>query len=337
MTTTDESPVYKIAITGASGQLGATLVKELLNRGHSLKVLVHDSTRGLDGLPVEIVHGSVLNPADCEALCAGTDVVFHLAAIISINGDQKGKVWNVNVNGTRNMLDACVKNKVKKLVHFSSIHAYSTHPMHEPLDEKRPLAGEGAFAYEKSKAAAQTLVMQYVKEHGLNASVINPTGVLGGYDYLPTVNSQLLIDFYHGKVPMLFSGGFNWVDARDVVKAAIAAMHKGGPGESYLVGGKYFTLREFSAVIGRVTGKRTPKAIVPMWVLKSALPVVSLYGKITRTEPLYTKEALKSLVEGNKQIVCDKACQQLGHVPRPIEETLQDAYAWFGEQGYLKK
>lgn len=326
----------KIAVTGASGQIGATLVRELLNQGHELKVLIHDSTRGLDGLPLEYVHGSVLNPEDCEALCADVDAVFHLAAIVSINGDQRGKVWNVNVNGTRNMLEACLKQGVKKLVHFSSIHAFSTHPVHEPMDERRPLAGERAFAYEKSKAAAQKLVMEYAKERGLNASIINPTGVLGGFDHLPTINGKLLLDFYHGKVPMLLSGGFNWVDARDVVNAAIAALHKGEAGESYLVGGKYYTLLEFSEIIGKVTGKKTPKRVMPMWVLKTALPVVGLYGKLTRTEPLYTRESLKSVIEGNKQIICDKACQTLGHAPRPIEETLSDAYAWFREHGHLK-
>lgn len=325
----------KIAVTGASGQIGVTLVRELVNQGHSVKVLVHHNRKGLDDLPLEFVQGNVLNPTDCETLCSNVDAVFHLAAIVSINGDPKGRVWNVNVNGTRNMLDACVKMGVKKLVHFSSIHAHNTQPLHEPLDETRPLADERSFAYERSKAAAQKLVLEYVKVHGLNASIINPTGVLGGYDYLPTINSQLLIDFYNGKVPMLFSGGFNWVDARDVVNAAIAALHKGDAGETYIISGRYLTLLEFSAIIGKVIGKKTPKTRVPMWVLKGALPVVGLYGKITRTEPLYTKESLKTLIEGNTQICCDKACQKLGHTPRPIEETLVDAYAWFEKNGYI--
>src|SRR5688572_20469851 len=169
----------KIAVTGASGQIGVCLVKELIKEGHEVKALIYDSTRGLENQNVDFIYGNVLNAEDCDRLCADAEVVFHLAAIVSINGDPKGHVWNVNVNGTRNILNACVKHRVKKLVHFSSIHAYSTHPVHEPLDESRPLASGKAFPYEKSKAEAQRMVLEYVKLHKLNASVINPTGVLG--------------------------------------------------------------------------------------------------------------------------------------------------------------
>jgi dihydroflavonol-4-reductase len=325
----------KIAVTGASGQIGTGLVRELINQGHDVKCLIYNSKKGLEDLPVEFINGNVLNPQDCIDFCPNVDVVFHLAAVVSINGDQNGKVWNVNVNGTRNMLEACVKNRVNKLVHFSSIHAFNTQPFHEPMNENRELAGEHSFPYERSKAAAQKLVVQYVKEHGLNASIINPTGVLGGYDHHPSPNRNMLIDFYNGKVPMLLSGGFNWVDARDVVNTAISAMHHGEPGECYIASGKYFTLLEFSEVIGKVTGKKTPKLIAPLWLLKTMMPFIGLYGKITRTEPLYTEESLKSLVEGNKNIVCDKACQTLGHQARPIEETLADTYKWLMETGYI--
>ncbi len=325
----------KIAVTGASGQIGVALVKELLKEGHQVKALIYDSNKGLENLPIEFVKGSVLNADDCQRLCAGADAVFHLAAIVSINGDPDGNVWNVNVNGTRNMLDACVAQKVKKLVHFSSIHAFNTQPVELPLDEGRTLAGEEAFPYEKSKAAGQRLVLQYVKNHGLNASVINPTGVLGYDDYLPSIKGKMLIDFYNGKIPMLTPGGFNWVDTRDVIKAAISAMHRGGAGECYLISGKYYTLTEFAKVISGVTKRRMPKFVAPVWLMRLSLPFVRLYGRLTKTEPLYTLESLKSLLEGNKSINYTKAAMQLGHSPRPLEETLADTYAWFKLRGYI--
>ena len=326
----------KISVTGASGQIGVTLVKELLKQGHTVKVLIYKSKKGLEDLPVEFVSGSVLDSAACDELCAGADVVFHLAAIVSINGDPDGNVWNVNVNGTHNMLDACIKHGVKKLVHFSSIHAFNTNPVNEPLDETRPLASDGAFAYEKSKAAGQKLVLEYVEKYQLDASIINPTAVLGFDDYLPSVKGKMLIDFYNGKIPMLIGGGFNWVDVRDVVKTAIAAMHKGGKGESYLAGGKYLTLAELSEVIGKITNKKMPKMVAPAWLLRIFLPFISGYGKITKTEPLYTDESLKSVVEGNKNIICKKASDQLGHTVRPIEETIADTYNWFKMEGVIQ-
>jgi len=326
----------KIAVTGVSGKIGVVLAKELLKQGHEITGLIYDSQKGLENLPLHFVKGSVLSTHDCDQLCAGADVVFHLAAIISINGDPDGNVWNVNVNGTRNVLEACVKHKVKKLVHFSSVHAFNTQPVEQPLDENRSLAGDGSFAYEKSKAAGQRLVMDYVRLYGLNASVINPTGVLGFDDHLPSVTGKMLIDFYNGKIPMLTPGGFNWVDTRDVVKAAIAAMHRGALGECYLVPGKYYTLSELAKIIGKVTRKRMPELVAPAWLMKLLLPFIHLYGYLTRTAPLYTAESLKSLLEGNKSIDYSKAAIQLGHSPRPLEETIADTYAWFKQQGIIK-
>lgn len=326
----------KIAVTGASGQIGVPLVEELLTQGHSVKVLLYKHAHGLDSLPVEIVYGDVLQSEHCDKLCADIDAVFHLAAVVSINGDPNGKVWNVNVNGTRNMLDACVKHNVKKLVHFSSIHAYSTHPVNEPLDETRELAGANAFPYEKSKAAAQKLVLEYVAKHQLNASVINPTGVFGFPDYLPSVKGKLFIDLYNGKIPMLSPGGFDWVDVRDVVKTAIAALHNGKAGECYLASGKYYTMTELAAIIGKVTNRKMPKMVVPIKVLRMFLPFIQTYSKVTKTEPLYTRESLQSVAEGNKNIVNKKAQEHLGHSARPIEETIADTYAWLKQAGYIK-
>lgn len=327
----------KIAVTGGTGQIGTGLVKELIKQGHEVTALILDGKKlGLEGLPIKFVEGNVLNRADCDKLCTGADVVFHLAAIVSINGDPNGHVWNVNVNGTHHMLDACVKQGIKKLVHFSSIHAYSTQPVEQPLDENRTLADENAFAYERSKAAGQKLVLEYVKKHGLNASVINPTGVLGYDDHLPSIKGKMLIDFCNGNIPMLTPGGFDWVDSRDVVKAAINAMHRGGAGECYLVSGKYYTLTEFANVIGKVTRKKMPKLIAPVWMMRMFLPFVQLYSKIANAEPLYTIESLKSLLEGNRQIDYSKAAIQLGHAPRPLEETIADSYAWFKQRGMVR-
>ena len=310
-------------------------MKELIEEGHEIKALIYDSKKGLENLGIDFVYGNILNENDCDQLCAGADVVFHLAAIVTINGDPHGHVRNVNVSGTRNILNACVKHRISKLVHFSSIHAFCTRPFDQPLNESRALASGKAFPYEKSKAEAQRMVLDYVQKYQLNASIINPTGVLGIEDYLPSIKGKMLIDFYNGDIPMLMPGGFDWVDNRDLARTAISAMHLGGAGECYLAGGKYYTLQELAQIISKVTRKRTPRLIAPVWLMKLFLPFIYLYGKITQTEPLYTDESLKSLIEGSSKIDCKKATEQLGHHPRPIEETIADSFEWFKKQGYI--
>lgn len=326
----------KIAVTGGTGQIGLPLVLELVKQGHSVRVMIYNREQGLENVDVELMNGSTFNPEDCDNLCKGMDAVFHLAAIVSINGNPNGIVTRTNIDGTKNMLDACIKNKIQKLVHFSSVHAFNPYPIDKPLNEKRGFVCGKTFAYEYSKATAQKMVCEYVEKYGLNASIINPTSVLGFPDYLPSIKGKMLIDFYSGGIPILVPGGYDWVDARDVGKTAISALHNGKPGECYLASGKYYTVKDFAAVIGKVTGKKMPKAIAPMWLLKIFLPFVKLYGKISKTEPLYTNESLTALIVGNKEIDNSKAREQLGHTVRPIEETLADCYAWLKENNFIK-
>lgn len=325
----------KIAVTGATGQLGASLVKELLRKGHQLRLLIHTDKTGVSGLPVEFKQGNILNLQDCMDLCEGMDAVFHLAAFISISGDRGGMVWDINVNGTENILKACVENKIKKLLHFSSIHAYNPYPHEGQLDESRELSLERGFAYERSKAQGHWLVLQYVKDFGLDASIVCPTGVLGPEDHLPSVKGEMLIDFYRGRIPMLLKGGFDWVDTRDVVNGAIAAFEKGRKGESYLLSGHYHTLVELSQIIGRVTGKRMPKMIAPNWLLRLFIPFALLWARIMNKEPMYSNESLKSLEEGHPNISHKKASEELGYQARSTEDTIKDTIDWFKSQGYI--
>jgi dihydroflavonol-4-reductase len=325
----------KIAITGATGQIGVCLTKELLRQGHSVKALIYDSKKGLENHAVDFLQGDVLHEEDCSKLCQDADALFHLAANISISGDRYGKVWNTNVNGTRNVLNACVKHRVKKVVHFSSVHAYDMNATGNLTNEYYPLAINGMSPYAQSKAIAQKMVLEYTAKHKLNASILNPTAVLGLYDYQPSVKGRMLIDFYNGKIPMLMPGGFDWLDTRDLVKTAIAAMTHGAAGECYLVSGKYYTLVELAAVIGKVTNKKMPGVMAPAWLMKTFLPAITLYGRIKRTEPLYTNESLAALLEGCDNITCKKAKEQLGHSSRPIEETITDTYEWFKQEGFI--
>ena len=316
-----------VLVTGASGHVGANLVRALLEDGRAVRVLVRDDTRGVDGLDVERVRGDVLEPDTLRAAVDGVEVMYHCAARISIVGDPDGMVMRTNVEGPRNVVRACLDAGVRRLVHFSSIHAFSQAPLDEPLDETRPHVGEKAYAYDRSKAAGSREVLAGVKQ-GLDAVIVHPTAVLGPNDYKGSRMGQVLLDLYHDRLPSLIEGGFDWVDVRDLVATAIAAEQRGRSGEAYLASGHYASVAELAALVSEFSGKRPPRFVCPQWLAHVGLPFAALASKITGSEPLFTREALGAL-RANTQIVCDKAAKELGHVPRPLRETVADTLEWF--------
>jgi dihydroflavonol-4-reductase len=326
----------RIAITGASGHVGSTLVRELNHQKHSLKLLIHQDKKGLEGIQYVPVKGNILDSSAVHELCKDVDVVFHLAARIAISKKHRDLVYTTNVEGTRNVVNACLDNKVARLIHFSSIHALDPFPLNEELDETRALVTGRHGSYDQSKADGQRLVMEHVRESGLNAVIFNPTAIIGPNDYRFSFLGQALRLIYKGSLPMLVPGGYDWVDVRDVVQTAINAMEMGRRGESYLLSGTYMTLKELSLLVQEITPHKTPRVTVPTAVARLGLPFISLYAHIRGEDPLYTKESLAILKECNPRISHEKATKVLDYKPRPLRETLIDTFNWQKEVWRLK-
>ncbi len=324
----------KVAITGASGHIGSCLTRELIKRGDKVKVLVHNTNSSLQDLDAEIVKGDLLNKESLEKLCSDTDVVFHLAAKIAIDKSERDLVYKTNVEGTQNLIDICISKKIKKFIHYSSIHAFDPHPLDEVLDETRDFIGKTKLVYEKSKAEGERLVLDSVSK-GLNALVINPTAVVGPYDFKGSYLGQALIKIYQNKLPMLVPGGYDWVDVRDIVEGSISAISKGRIGEKYILSGHYLSLKELSLLIGKVSNKRTPRFIAPLFLAKIGLPFIKLYSIITKDHPLYTGESLHILKNSNKFISNEKAQKELGYKPRDLYGTLNEAFDWYKQNGFI--
>ncbi|MBI5499901.1 MAG: NAD-dependent epimerase/dehydratase family protein [Deltaproteobacteria bacterium] len=325
-----------VLVTGAAGHVGGNLVRALLAQGRKVRALVHNDTRALEGLDVERVKGDVLDPATLRPAMEGVEVVYHLAAIITIEGDPDGRVRRTNVEGPHNVVAACLDAKVKRLIHFSSIHAFEQIPLLEQLDEGRPLEQSGrAPVYDQTKAAGQREVWDGVKK-GLDAVIVHPTSVIGPFDFKPSRLGQVLLDLYFRRLPSLVGGGFDWVDVRDVVAAAMAAETRGRTGTNYLLGGKWRTVKELAHVAASVTGVRPPRFTSPLWLAKVGVPFALGWAKLTRTRPLYTFESLHALQYSNRRISSERAQTDLGYSARPLEETIADSYAWFREAGMLE-
>ncbi len=322
----------KIAITGASGHIGTNLCRALLDRKHELKVLVNKYTDSLDGLPIEHVQGNLMDPGALKELVDGTEVFIHLAASISINGDRQ--VLETNVEGTRNVLNAARQSGVKRLVHFSSIHALVHDPLNEVLDETRPLAVHDKILYNRSKALAEQAVQEAVAG-GLDAVIINPTSVMGPNDFKPSLIGQAILQLYSGKIPALIPGGYDWVDVRDVVDGTLAAMEKGRTGESYLLSGHYVSLADLYHMLRELKGNGKNLPVLPYWLAKIGVPFLKLWARMTGSTPLYTRESVEILKTAHKRISSEKAGRELGYHPRTFRETLQDTINWFRENHYI--
>lgn len=327
-----EYPRRMVLITGATGHIGANLVRLLCGTSR-VRVMVRGERLGLDGLPLEVVPGDVTDASAVRAAVQGVELVYHLAAKISITGSQGGKVEAVNVGGARNVAEACLTAGVRRLVHVSSVHAF--HHDGGPLDETAPRPTPEDMAYDRSKAAGEAEVRAVIAR-GLDAVIANPTGVIGPDDYRPSRAGQSLIDLAEGRVPVTVDGGFDWVDVRDVAASLVAASTRGRTGENYILGGRWASMIELAQLVSRWSGRAPPSRTVPRWLLHAAAPLAELGAKLIGREPTFTSEALHTMEHGSRAVSSQKAIAELGHAPRPLEETVRDTLDFFRAQGRLR-
>lgn len=324
-----------VAVTGASGHLGANLVRALLADGRRVRALVRESTQGIDGLDLDVVRADVLDQPSLERAFAGADCVYHLAAKISAGWEPAKSVHEVNVAGTKNVVKACLAARVRRLVHFSSIEALAPPVGTNTLDETCGLVrpddrGHGAYAV--AKAAAERVVLA---ARDLDSVIVNPTAVIGPFDLRPSPMGEILLALARGSLPALVSGArHDFVDARDVVSAALSAEKRGRRGERYLLTGTTLSLVDLARLWARVTGRPAPRFAVPMWLARLAAPLAPTWARARRRRPLFTSESLR-IIRARHAWSRRKAEAELGFRPRPIEETLRDIHAWMKREGRL--
>ena len=327
--------IMKIALTGASGRIGNVVARRLLDAGHHLRVLQRRDKPSLAGLPLERVSGHLLDRPSLEVLAGGCEALIHLAGLISVHGDLGGEVVRINVEGTRQVLEASLARGLRRVIVFSSVQAFVPPPAGQALDESAPLALQSPMAYNRAKAESLDLARRFATERPLEVLTLCPTGVLGPFDFEPSLSGQMLLDFHRGHIPMLTPGGADWVDVRDVADATLAALDGGQNGSVYLLGGRYASIGDLAATIGRVTGRRVPRLVAPEWLLRSSLPLMGAWARLSGTPARFTAEMLDTLRDHPKVVSTEKARQELGYSPRPLEETLADAFEWFKSAGYL--
>lgn len=316
-----------IAVTGGTGHLGNVLVRRLVEAGEKVKVLVapFEDTKPLEGLSVVITKGDVRDRNLIDEFCRGAKTVFHLAAVISIFG-KKNLAYEVNVNGTKNVIESCLKYR-SRLIYVSSVHAFAELPKGSFIDETVPIDPKRVTgAYAKSKAIATNLVLEATKK-GLDAVVACPTGIVGPYDWRVSEMGNLLLLHLSGGLRVAVEGGFDFVDVRDVADALMIASKKAKSGEVYIIGGTYITVRALIQLLDRIEPKHSVKLFLPIWLAY----IVSCFTAVRRLSGKkipFTPYAVFTLSR-NYFYSHAKASRDLNYVSRPIEDSLKDALSWF--------
>jgi dihydroflavonol-4-reductase len=322
-----------VVVTGASGHMGVNVCLDLLAEGHAVRAvdLRRPNTAVEHG--ARWFRGDVREPAAMLAAFDGADLAFHVAAFISVTGGHRGRVHSVNVDGVRTVARAAHAVGLPRLVHVSSVHAYDLEASRGQLvDEDSPRSIDLRLpAYDRSKAAGEAELARVV-EAGLDAVTINPTGVIGPRDEVPSRMGSVLRAMWRGRLPALVGGGFDWVDVRDVVAAMRLAATHGKSGRNYLVNGHRLSvvqLARAAARYGRVTDR-----LAPSWTVRLAAPVGGAIARWTGSPVLPTREALHALA-ADPLVDGSRARIELGYRPRPFDETLHDLHRWFLTMGWV--
>lgn len=321
-------------ITGANGHLGRTLIQKLKeDHQGEIRGLILPSEKGFDD-HVHYVQGDITKLETLHPLFDKIKwkkvYVIHAAGIIDIQEHVSKQIYDVNVNGTKNIIELCQQYKVKRLLYVSSVHAIQETNKLNVIQEVNHFDAELVHGgYAKTKAEATQAVLDACK-NGLDAVIVHPSGILGPYGNESNHLVQMVMDYIQGNLPAGIQGGYDFVDVRDVANGCLLALTKAKAGECYILSNRYYEIKDVLAMVREVTGRRK-LSMLPMWVANAALPFMDILAKIRKQRPLYTKYSLFAL-QSNARFSHDKATQELGYLPRDLKETIYDTIVWHQKQ-----
>lgn len=335
-----ENKIY--LLTGATGLLGGNIVRQLTGRGDRVRALVLPHDAALADLPaqVEVVEGDLLDTAALDrffSLPDDTDaIVIHAASIVTLDPNPNETVRAVNVDGTRNIIERCLRHKVKKLVYVSSTSVIPEPPKGQMIFETDHFDPDQVIGYyAKTKAMATEAVMQAAREQGLDASVVYPSGIFGPNDYGYGLITSCLKMVAEGRLRISIGGTFNSVDARDLAAGILACADKGQKGESYIMASQCYTFGQLMDAVSSEAGVKKYLFTVPLGLLRPFAGLGALYAKLTRKPAWFSRFTIYNL-ERNNDYCAQKAETELGFRCRPLGETIADTIQWLRQEGKLR-
>jgi len=327
----------KVLVTGANGLLGSNIVRELENRGISVRALVRENARllSLKGSRPEYFFGNITSASEVSDAASGCDHIIHTAAVTDPTLPGLHPYLEVNVNGTKNIINACRKNNIKRLVYISSTNSIGHGDRDNPGTEDKPAARPYTESYYAiSKSMAEKEIINAINSYGIEALILNPSFMIGPYDSKPSSGKLLLIG-YKNKFVFLTRGGRNFVPAEDVSIAACNALSKGRSGEKYLLTNSNLSYKEFYDIVDNVTGYKRVKLVMPSWLIRGTGMVGSIASTYGRPVLLNYNNA--KILTVKNFYTAEKAINELGFPQSDISIAIDKALNWFRKNKYIDK
>ena len=324
-------------VTGATGFLGSALARELLKEGRTLKLLVrkNSDTRNIDELDCEVAHGDLQDRDSLKSALAGCHTLYHTAAYYSLWSQDKKLIYDINVQGTRNILESALEMGVEKVVYTSTVGCIGLSEDGTPANENQPMnPATLCNDYKLSKYEAEQVAHELFGR-GLPVIIVNPSTPIGPRDIKPTPTGKIILDFLNRKMPAYIDTGLNLIDVTDCARGHILAEEKGRPGERYILGNKNMSLKDILLALETLTGLKAPRIKLPYWVAYTAgLACEWASDNITHQPPSVPLAGVK-MAKYFMYFDPSKAIRELGLPQNPVENALGQAVRWFKEYPVL--
>jgi dihydroflavonol-4-reductase len=327
-------------LTGATGFVGAAVLRCLIAAGHNVRALVRPNSdrRNLSGVDCEIVTGDLTEQESLKRAVRGCETVFHVAADYRIWVPDREKMNRVNVQGTVDLIRAATAGGVSRIVYTSSVATLRLREDGFPADEQSHAElSDMIGAYKQSKFLAELEVKRLVEDAAIPVVIVKPTAPFGPRDVKPTPTGRLVVEAASGRMPAYVNTGLNVVHVDDVATGHLLAYKKGAVGETYILGGENRTLQWILETVAEFTGQRPPRIRLPHWFVT---PIAYFWEGVTRVrgsgEPMLTVDSVR-MSRKLMYFSSEKARRELGYSPRPAVEALRDEIEWFYKHGYVSQ
>src|ERR1700751_3630408 len=319
----------KILVTGAAGFLGSHLTRQLVARGADVRVLLRPSSnnRAIADLPLEYMTGDLRDAASLDRALAGVQRVFHVAADYRLWSRRSQDIYDSNVGGTKNLLEAAKRAGVEQFIYTSTVATIAVDRAELPNESTEAGLEEMIGHYKRSKWLAEKEVLNAAKQ-GFPAIVAMPTTPVGPWDWKPTPTGKIILDFLNGKMPGYVETGLNFVGVEECAAGHLLVSDKGKIGERYLLGGENLTLKELLDVLAKITGLPAPKLKIPHGLALGVAYANTAFSRLIGKEPQIPVEGVK-IAQHMMFVDCSGAKKELGFAPGPVAAALGRAGRWY--------